>query len=496
MNHFLLQIFSALLIFSVVFGFTSCGDKPVAPAESIATDEAADTAPAETESAIPDADLGGESFTILNLHSYWGMYTTICPEDLNGEVLNDAVYMRNQRLEQALNCKIIDTRTGTEGDYANNLDGNNVTGKKAVLAGDDTYDVMYLSPTTVANEIAQGYFVNLYTLGNLHLDAEYWDSAYNEASRIGENLYCASGDAHLMGYDSSWCLFFNEKMLEKYGLDMPYDIVRQGKWTIDRLYEYCSAVATLNGDQSYKWNQNGNCVYGLSAHTDSPNKLIFATGEKYIQTNEEGLPYFSAGTERFYDVCTKMAKLFGTEGITFNAHWDDFNAAEGGYVYVFTSNRSAFLTGEIKAAQLMRDMEDTFGMLPLPKYDENQNDYHTTMMANLCTMLIPVTNSRTENTALVMDSLALLSHEEVIPVYYDFTISQKGLRNEDSIEMLKIMKATRGVDMAFVYDWNADLVTALKAKLIKGNSDVASLIEKYRTPIEAKMQKMIDLYNG
>ena len=227
-----------------------------------------------------------------------------------------------------------------------------------------------------------------------------------------------------------------------------------------------------------------------------PNKLIFATGEKYIQTNEEGLPYFSAGTERFYDVCTKMAKLFGTEGITFNAHWDDFNAAEGGYVYVFTSNRSVFLTGEIKAAQLMRDMEDTFGMLPLPKYDENQNDYHTTMMANLCTMLIPVTNSRTENTALVMDSLALLSHEEVIPVYYDFTISQKGLRNEDSIEMLKIMKATRGVDMAFVYDWNADLVTALKAKLIKGNSDVASLIEKYRTPIEAKMQKMIDLYNG
>ena len=144
----------------------------------------------------------------------------------------------------------------------------------------------------------------------------------------------------------------------------------------------------------------------------------------------------------------------------------------------------------------MRDMEDTFGMLPLPKFDESQEEYQTTMMGNFCSMLIPVTNARSEDTALVMDTLALMSHDEVIPVYYDFTVSQKGLRNEDSIEMLKIMRASRGVDMAVVYDWNADLVSALKTKFLKGDSDVASLIEKYRTPIEAKMQKMIDLYNG
>ena len=131
MNFILLRLFSALLIVSLMFGFTSCGDKSGDAADSIATNEAAaaDTTAAETESAIPDADLGGESFTILNLHSYWGMYTTICPEELNGEVLNDAVYLRNQRLEQALNCKIIDTRTGTEGDYGNNLDSNNQLGK-------------------------------------------------------------------------------------------------------------------------------------------------------------------------------------------------------------------------------------------------------------------------------------------------------------------------------------------------------------------------------
>ncbi|NLZ37692.1 MAG: extracellular solute-binding protein [Clostridiales bacterium] len=499
MNSILLRLFSAFLIISLLIGFTSCGDNSGDNSDLVTTDGAAAdevVTAAETESLIPNVDLGGESYTILNLHSYWGMYTTICPEELNGEVLNDAVYLRNQRLEQALNCKIIDTRTGTEGDYGNNIDSNNSIGKKSVLSGDDSYDVMYLSPTTVANEMAQGYFLNLYSLENFNLDAEYWDTAYNDSSKIGENLYCASGDAHLMGYDSSWCLFFNENMLEKYGLEMPYDLVRQGKWTIDSLFEYCNAVTNLNGDQSYKWEQNGNSVYGLSAHPNAPDKIIYASGERYIKTNEEGLPYFSAGSERFYDVCTKVANLFGTEGVTFNAHWDDFNASTGGYVYLFTTNRSAFLTAEIKAAQLMRDMDDTFGMLPLPKFDESQDEYQTTMMGNFCSMLIPVTNARSEDTALVMDTLAMLSHDEVIPVYYDSTVSQKGLRNEDSIEMLKIMRASRGVDMAVVYDWNADLASALRTKFAKGDADIASLIERHQKPIEAKMQKMIDLYLG
>ena len=37
----------------------------------------------------------------------------------------------------------------------------------------------------------------------------------------------------------------------------------------------------------------------------------------------------------------------------------DFDAEAGGYVYVFTVSRAMFMTGEIKAAQLMRDRVET-----------------------------------------------------------------------------------------------------------------------------------------
>ena len=145
MNFILLRLF---LLFSsfLMFGFTSCGDKSGDAADPIATTKPQPQIPLQLKLKAPFPMLtrkrklyNSEPSLIL------GMYTTICPEELNGEVLNDAVYLRNQRLEQALNCKIIDTRTGTEGDYGNNLDSNNQLGKICACRR-RLYDVMYLSP--------------------------------------------------------------------------------------------------------------------------------------------------------------------------------------------------------------------------------------------------------------------------------------------------------------------------------------------------------------
>ncbi|MCR5264246.1 MAG: extracellular solute-binding protein [Clostridiales bacterium] len=500
MRNTLSALLCALMTASVI---SACGGGTAAPSPS--AQNGADTQNAVTEGdvaepaeayTLPASDLGGKEINILNMHSYWGMYTTICPDELNGEILNDAVYNRNQKIEAALNCRIVDSRTGTEGGNGQNLIDVHDLGKKILQSGDDTYDVMYLSPSEMANQMAEGYFYNLYSIPELHLDAEYWDTKIIEMSRIGENLYAASGDGHLMSYDSSWMLFFNQDLLTSYGLDMPYDIVRSGKWTIDELIRYCSAMATLNSEQEFKWNENGDALFGLASHPNAPDKFVYSAGERYVLTDDDGKPYFAAGGERFLQVADKLSQLFGTKGVTLNADSDDWNAGKGGYVYVFANRRSAFLTAEIKTALRLREMDDTFGIVPLPKLDESQESYYTTMMNNYCMMLIPSSNKDPNTSAAVMDAIAMASHYDVLPVYYDSVVSQKGLRNEDSIEMLQIMRATRGVDMAVVYNWNADLASSLRNKFTKGDADVASLVEKYRPKIETSMEKLTSLYFG
>lgn len=472
---------------------TACGGGSVAEttaatAESVITT----TEPAETEPeyVYPTADYDGAEVRILNMDEYWGMYVTIAPEELNGEALNDAVYERNSYIEQKFDCVISDLKIKAN----KSLDTIIPIAQKVLLAGDDTYDVMYLSDNRITNFITEGYFCNLYSIPELQLDRDWWDTAYNSSAQIGENLYSASGDVYLMSYDSSWCLFFNENILENNGLDMPYDTVREGSWTLDELYDYCKAVANLNSDSSYKWSSDGAAVYGLVTHPHAPDKFIFSSGEKFVVNESGSTPYFAADNERFYGVVSKLAKLLGTEGVTLEGNSDDFNA-DRGYVYTFYNSRAAFLTAEIKAAQLMRDMDETFGIVPFPKYDENQEGYHTSLMSGPMVMTIPVTNSDVSRTATIMDALCYQSYKDVIPVYFDTTVSQKGLRNEDSVDMLQIMRSTRGADIAVVYDWNSELVVAIRAKLFKGDDSVTSDIAKYGTVITEKINELMEAFN-
>lgn len=93
------------------------------------------------------------------------------------------------------------------------------------------------------------------------------------------------------------------------GLDKPYDLVRQGKWTIDRLKEYTSAAANLNGDTSFKWDENGNAIYGLASYEDCVNGFITGSGENYITVDASGQPKLLANAEHFYNVIDKAFSI-------------------------------------------------------------------------------------------------------------------------------------------------------------------------------------------
>ncbi len=150
------------------------------------------------------------------------------------------------------------------------------------------------------------------------------------------------------------------------------------------------------------------------------------------------------------------------------------------------------MTGEIKAAQLMRDMTDTFGIVPFPKYDESQQQYYTSLVSQLFYMTIPSTNTNTSRTATIYEAMTHESYLSVIPTYYSNVVEQKGLRNEDSIDMLEIMRQTRAVDVATIFNWSSNLRSSLNTKLFNGNAQVASDIAAQQTKVEASMQKFFD----
>lgn len=118
------------------------------------------------------------------------------------------------------------------------------------MSGEDEYSIMYIPARDLYKFTDGGYLCDLTTFPDIKLDKPWWSKSYNDSCTINGQLYAAVGASQLMYIDSLWCLFLNESMMADLGLDTPYDLVRTGKWTIDRLDEYMNAGAQLNGGPS------------------------------------------------------------------------------------------------------------------------------------------------------------------------------------------------------------------------------------------------------
>ncbi|NLE13794.1 MAG: hypothetical protein GX628_08985 [Clostridiales bacterium] len=486
-----LTLLAAMLAASLILTLSACGDSGNTPTVTTgAADNGSDSA-AETETTVmqydyPDADYGGYEFRALNFElNGWDIRWNLDVAELTGEALDDAMYERNRKVEDKLNF--------TLKEVLGDVSTNQTLVRTAVLAGEDAYDITFQRADYIGALITDGLFYNLLEVPVFDFSNPWWEpSVIEESVFFGNILYYSCTDFNLDAIEGTWVIFFNEKIVDNLGLEKPYDLVRNGSWTLDKMTEYIAAAVNLNGDESFGLNPNGSCMYGITSYDATPSCLIYSAGERFVGMDDEGKPYFALETDRFYSVAADIAKLCGEKGYYF-----DFNNADanGGIKYegVFKMGRAILLGGEIKSANVFRDMEDDFGLVPYPKYEESQEEYISPLGSTCMLYTIPMTNQDLERTAYISDAFAFETYVNVMPVYYDVTVSQKGLRNENSIEMLDLVCNTRFFDAGVAYGWTTSLFNSLRAKLNGGSGDVASTIASAIPTIEANIAKTMAL---
>ncbi len=491
-THTAALLCSLLLLGTCAGSLVSCDeDSGKAPAKG--TEDAVSTTDAVTEEKEEDypyeiANVEGYTLRILNPAPFWGAYVNLDFESSSADVLDSAVHTRNRTVEERLGCTI----SVTEVDI-NSIDQ---TVNNFVSSDEDLYDVVYLFPGNSPSMITDGYYANLHEVEGLHLDAPWWDEYVVERGTINDALFFATGTLSLMAYDSSHCLFFNEDMLARYDLDKPYDLVREGKWTVDAMLTYQKDIVNLNGDASFtKWDMNGKSIYGVSVHPGMVMNFVWGNGGFMAETDKDGIIRYTAGDESFMRALDGAAKLLSLpNGYGYNASTGGTTETEGGYMDVFTSERSLFVTAQVKNAQGLRDWEPTFGILPMPKLDENQESYITTTGCIYFT--VPKTNSHLTETGTIADVLSWQSLKDVYPEFVGKTVEQKGLRNPDSIEMLSVIRSGMTLDPAGVFGWAGvfydGLTGDLLKKLYEGNGGYTSVIERHRKKVEASIEQVMD----
>lgn len=472
------QKLSLILALLMLASAVSCGDATAEPSETTAGGETTTEAETTPEYTFADVNLGGAKLPILNSSTNWGFYTTIDLDEATGESLDDAVFERNSKLEEKFNFEF----EVTEDDITKTIDMM----QKAVLSGDDVYKAGFLRGEYLSPLIADGMFVDLNSLGNLDLDKEWWDQNIRTAASVGDDaaLYIAGTDFSLMGFGGTIGTFFNKNMLEDLGGESPYQLVRDGKWTLDELAKYAKLGADLNGAENFTFEKDGKAKYGLVTWYSGVTAMVLGSGEEYLKRDKNNMPYLAVENDRFYSVCSKIASLTATEG-----EFGDFNDRTVGkhYEMVFAAGRALMCIAELKASNNFREMKDNFGILPIPKYDEAQEKYVCLRSPATIYLCMPVTNQNKEETAAVLDAATYLSYRDVLPIYYNVTVAQKGLRDEESIEMLEIIQGSRYFDAGRIYGWTTSLYDSIENSLRVGDGDLASTVATYKDQIKTKI---------
>ena len=448
-------ILAALLLSAAAM--TGCSDSTDNAQNDTAdtTANAADPGTEETEAletermyaAIPeDANYDGYTFTILcNSNSEYGIVQNdFAAEELTGEAINDAKYNRNLLAQDKLNVTIdaISTPNALTNEGIDYI-------KKDVQGGTQAYDLTTLCAYSAVSLAASNCLYDFQKVPYIDLSAPWWDQVANESLKVIDQLFFTTGDLTISDNDATYCIMFNKQLIEDYSLENPYELVANSKWTLEKFIEMAENVsADLDGDGKFGQNDR----YGALVWDDTIMGVLNCSGSKCATVNSDGLFELTLNTELNIDVITTFLEFTSQKNIV--CAYQRLNWNDSLLVNMFSGDQGLFLTQLIQLVPKMRDMDTDFGILPMFKYQEEQERYHTAIGSwHSVFVCVPNGQANLERTGIVTEFLACEGKYDLTEAYYEKTLKGKNTRDEESREMLDIIFSSRVYDNGWYYSF-------------------------------------------
>ncbi|MCL2159402.1 MAG: hypothetical protein FWH48_08345 [Oscillospiraceae bacterium] len=495
------KILAAMLLLSLAFGLlAACGEGPSNQSDN--TDNATTTKPENLADAqqettqeriYPDLesrDFGGRDFTFASRfvdNQDWTEWKErdLVSEELNGDVINDAVYVRNRKIEDKYNITIKEVSI-VNPDLPAKVN-------QSIKSGDDLYDAVITGLMESASMAQNGSFVDLFGVPHLDLSKPWWSQGTVRDLSIMNKLFLIQGDLIILDNDSMEAMIFNKTLIQEYEYDNPYDLVKAGDWTFDKLIEMSKSTSKdLNGDGKMYIKDD---LFGCIAQADSNISFIISGGDKIGGKDERDYPIITYGTERSYRIADILDVFALDEDNFINLHRfvGEFPVYDE-QVKMMEDNRALFSWIRMRIVERLRGMETDFGILPLPKLDKAQENYITNNNPHTGSGLsIPVSASDLERTGMILEDLSAESRYTLQPAYYEINLRGKYARDDESQEMLDIILSNVAHDIGYVYNFGNFAATILYYGMNK-NSSYASTFEKMQGAMEKAIDKVVEAY--
>ncbi len=514
----------ALLIVSCL---AACAEKDepssVPSDESVAevSTEAEDSLPEVSETEIekilknPDIYTGDDYFD--KTFTIWTCYYTDnhpsefvfnegANEEQMPETVNNAIAERNKKVEDAIGVEIKEIYYKGYDRYGG--DGIGLV-RDFVNSGDPEIDCIDICLYDCGTLAMEGIVYDLYSLDNINMKNPWWEQYFNETVTIAGQLYFTVGDITLNSKDSTPVVFYNIDLIERLGLEDPFKIAKEGKWTIDEAIRYskelCIDTAEPEGVMDYK------DTFGWAGQFDDLLSMLYGAGVRILSPGSDGYPVLTLNGETTYELVDKVIEFIYEDCyICGNDYFSVSSSPMDLLRKAFEEGRSIFYSGGMDNAQIF-DMEDRFGILPVPKLTAEQDQYYSlinTWQSNAICIATNLDEEEAEFAAAVLDVMGFYSWskypDSVAYNYYNKMLKNQKLVTEDSEYILDLVFDARGCELGSIFQIGKlgsggyttvnDMLSNLMQQ--KGIGMFASRYEKYGGFFEADLETLIDRFKN
>ena len=339
-----------------------------------------------------------------------------------GKKIQAAVLDRNEFIEKTYGVKVKWLNT-TKAGMPDELE-------KATLAKNVNYDLAAPRMMNVQPIVAGGYVYDLADRELIDLRNTYYNQNIVKSLTAHGHTFFVTGGFSTFDIESANIIYFNKNLLgdgsEKASEEL-YQLVRDGKWTYDKLVSYAEAAYKDDGDGE----EGTNDVYGafISGYAQFFNSFGItqagvneATGKWEFTFNDED----------------KIDDIIGAIVDTRNAYWLEPHYGFGYFGNPeedFRCGRFLFCDYQLYEYKSVVLNADNIGIVPFPMLNEEQGRYcawYSTQMS--VAMCIPKITQDREMSEYFMDVLCWTGEEYTMKAYLE--TKKEHIKSDVDMEMI------------------------------------------------------------
>ncbi len=278
----------------------------------------------------------------------------------------------------------------------------------AMLAGNDpSYDLAMPRAMRVQAIVANGSVYDMANRPYINFNNSYYNQDSVDAYTAKGHTFFVAGDFSTLDKDRGYVLFVNKDLIKE-EVENLYSMVKDKKWTLDKLFTYASSVYVDSGE-GYPENTTGLLI-------NTPSSLFENFGVKQAETDKTtGEWKLTVNHPQINDIVSAVISVSTAEWST--SSWAGCWGVSSIQAFI-NGNVLFYREALVDARNLYR--VGNMGVVPFPMLNEAQGRYYILgSYQQTVLMCVPKTTSDRNMSDYFVDVLAWTGSEYVMKAYYE-----------------------------------------------------------------------------